>query len=115
MAVVYAVLCHRSPAAVAALAGWLRHPGHQMVLHADRKAPVALHDLIASMAAADANVHALDSEPCAWGGWSLVRATLRAVDRALALPRPWRHFILLSEYHVPLQPPATIAARGCIN
>jgi hypothetical protein len=110
MAVVYAVLCHRSPAAVAALVGWLRHPGHQIVLHADSKAPAALHDRIATMTNANADVHALESEPCAWGGWSLVDATLRAIGRALALPGDWRHFVLLSEHHVPLQPPATIAA-----
>jgi hypothetical protein len=108
--VVYAVLCHRAPRAVAELARRLHHPGHHLILHADRKAPAVLHDLLARLGARYPDIHVLDSQPCAWGGWSLVAATLRAIALALALPGPWRHFVLLSERHVPLQPPATIAA-----
>jgi len=110
MAVVYAVLCHHSPRHVAELVRHLWHPGHRVVLHADRKAPAALHHLLARLAAAFPDISVLDSAPCAWGGWSLVDATLRAVTHALALRAPWRHFALLSEQHMPLQPPAAIAA-----
>jgi hypothetical protein len=108
MPVVYAVLCHRSPRYVAGLVGVLRHPDHHVILHADAKAPPALHALLAELAGRFSNVHVLPSALCSWGGWSLVEATLRAIDRAICLPG-WRHFALLSEQHVPLQPPATIA------
>ena len=108
MAVVYAVLCHRSPHDVAELVRRLYHPGHQVILHADRKAPAALHDLLARLAASFPDIHVLESALCAWGGWSLVDATLRAIGRAVDLPDPWRHFVLLGEQHVPLQPPAAI-------
>ncbi len=110
MAVVYGVLCHHSPLHVADLVRHLHHPGHQVILHADAAGPAALHAMLAHLGATFPNVHVLESTMCAWGGWSLVAASLRAIRRALALPMPWRHFALLSEQHMPLQPPSVIAA-----
>ncbi len=110
MTVAYAILCHQSPRAVGELVRALHHPDQPILLHADAKAPPALHAALRELAGLLPNVHVVDGVLCSWGGWSLVRATLRCLGDALALPTPWRHFCLLSEQHFPLQPPATIAA-----
>jgi hypothetical protein len=106
----FAVLCHQSPRHVFELIRHIQHPRHCYLLHGDAKAPPALHDALAQLAQAAANVHVVPAALCSWGGWSLVDATLRALAAALALPVPWRHFVLLSEHHLPLQPPEQIAA-----
>ena len=111
MALVFAILCHASPRALADLVRALHHPEHAILLHADAKAPPALHAAARALAAALPNVHVVAPVPCAWGGWSLVEGSLRCLDDALALPTPWRHFCLLSEQHMPLQPPSVIAAN----
>ena len=110
MPVVYAVLCHQSPPLVADLVRALHHPEQPIILHADAKAPPPLHAALRHLSALLPNVHVADSVLCSWGGWSLVEASLRMIGQALALPTPWRHFCLLSEHHVPLQSPVTIAA-----
>ncbi len=110
MTVVHAVLCHEQPRLVGELVRALHHPDHAILLHADAKAPPRLHEYVDTLAAVLPNVHAVDSVLCSWGGWSLVEATLRMIGQALALPTPWRHFCLLSEHHIPLHAPATIAA-----
>lgn len=109
MSVVYAVLCHSSPRYVADLVRALYHPEQAILLHADAKAPISLHEAVHDLAALLPNVHVVDSVLCSWGGWSLVEATLRLMGAALTLPTDWRHFCVLSEHHMPLQPPATIA------
>jgi hypothetical protein len=78
-------------------------------LHVDAKSPPSLHEAAADLARRLPTVHVVDSVLCSWGGWSLVQATLRMIGAALSLPTPWRHFCLLSERHMPLQPPAAIA------
>jgi hypothetical protein len=110
MALVYFVMCHHSPAAVADLFRATWRPDHHYILHADRKAAPALHTTVARLATAFANVHALPAAPCSWGGWSLVQTTLRGIDRACALADDWSHFILLSESHAPLVAPEAAAA-----
>jgi hypothetical protein len=109
VSVVYAVLCNQSPRHVAELARALHHPEQTILLHADAKSPALLHQSLRELAGQLPNVRVVESLLCSWGGWSLVRATLRMIGEALALPTPWRHFCLLSERHMPLQPPATIA------
>ena len=110
MPLVYFVLCHHSVGAVADLFRHIWRSEHHYVLHADRKSMPALHETLHALSAAFPNVHALPSVPCSWGGWSLVETTLRGIDRALALPGDWSHFILLSESHVPLVAPDAAAA-----
>ncbi len=109
MSVVYAVLCHHSPRYVAELVRALAHPEQAILLHADAKAPPTLHAALRDLAVLLPNVRVVDSVLCSWGGWSLVAATLRMMGDALALPVRWRHFCVLSEHHMPLQPPAAIA------
>jgi len=110
MALVYCVMCHDAPSAVAELVRAIWRPEHHYILHADRKAPAALHATVARLAAAFRNVHALPSALCSWAGWSLVETTLRAMEHAVSLPAGWQHFILLSESHLPLVAPDDAAA-----
>jgi hypothetical protein len=108
MPVAYAVLCHNSPRYVADLVRALHHPEQAILLHADAKAPAALHAALRELAGMLPNVGVVESVLCSWGGWTLVQATLRCIGAALALPMSWRHFCLLSEHHLPLQPPHMI-------
>ena len=110
MALVYFVMCHHSPGAVADLLRHVWRPEHHYLMHADRKSAPAVHATLARLAAALPNVRVLPSVLCSWGGWSLVETTLRAIDHACALPAAWSHLILLSESHLPLVPPEAAAA-----
>ncbi len=107
---VYVVLCHHSAASVVDLFRCIWRPQHHYILHADAKSAASLRETVARLAAAFPNVHALAGAPCSWGGWSLVRTTLRAIDHAITLPTGWSHVVLLSESHVPLVAPEAAAA-----
>ncbi|MDE2198397.1 MAG: hypothetical protein KGJ41_05175 [Rhodospirillales bacterium] len=111
MALAYLLLCHASAAHVGDLIRALHRPEDLFLVHADRKAPPALHALLDRLAGQSSNILPLPSEPCSWGGYSLVEATLRGIAFAAAGPRAFDHLLLLSEQHVPLAAPAEIAAR----
>ena len=85
MPVAYAVLCHHSPRHVGELVRALHHPDQPILLHADAKAPPALHAALRDLTGLLPNVHVVDSVLCSWGGFSLVEATLRCLGAALAM------------------------------
>ncbi|MDE1148244.1 MAG: beta-1,6-N-acetylglucosaminyltransferase [Azospirillaceae bacterium] len=102
MANCYFISCHRACDQVADLFRFIYRPEHLYVVHCDPKAPADLRDLVMRLAARFPNVVALPSQPCSWGGYSLVAAALRALEAALAGGHAWSHFFWLSEQHLPL-------------
>ncbi|MEM8728276.1 MAG: DUF5928 domain-containing protein [Pseudomonadota bacterium] len=95
--IAYILLCHKDPDAIIRQANRLTATGDYMSIHFDASAPQAGFDKIRE---------ALDSNPsvtfahrrikCGWGEWSLVQATLYAVEAAIeAFPRA-THFYMVS-------------------
>ena len=95
--IAFILLCHKDPDAVIEQARQLTAAGDYMSIHFDARAPAEAFDRIK---------RALDGNPqvtfarrrikCGWGAWSLVQATLYAVEAALtAFPRA-THFYMVS-------------------
>ncbi|MEX5727444.1 hypothetical protein Ga0609869_000797 [Rhodovulum iodosum] len=95
--IAFILLCHKDPDAIIKQAERLTAAGDLMAIHFDARAPKTDYDAIRA---------ALDSNPsvtfakkrirCGWGEWSLVEATLNAVEAAEeAFPKA-THFYMLS-------------------
>ena len=97
--IVYLLLCYGFPNELQELFRTLYHPADHYIFHCDAKAPPALRGLIDAIAAGFPNVHRIEDRLCAWGGYSLVDATLRGIDHALDAIPHWSHFVPLSEQH----------------
>ena len=95
--IAFILLCHKDPDAVIKQAQSLTAVGDYMAIHFDARAPKAAYDRIRKALADNPNVaFAKRRVKCGWGEWSLVQATLNAVETAVeAFPRA-SHFYMLS-------------------
>jgi hypothetical protein len=95
--IAFILLCHKDPDAIVLQAQRLTATGDYVSIHFDARASAA-HYLQIREALADnpAVVFAAKRVKCGWGAWSLVRATLNAVEAAdVAFPDA-THFYMLS-------------------
>jgi hypothetical protein len=95
--IAYILLCHKDPEAVVKQAQRLTAAGDYMAIHFDGSASRTDYLTIRAALADNPNVtFASRRLRCGWGEWSLVHATLIALESALsAFPRA-THFFLLS-------------------
>ena len=95
--IAYILLCHKDPAAIIKQAERLTAAGDYMVIHFDASAPKADYLKIRSaLADNEAVTFAHKRVKCGWGEWSLVQATLNALESAVeTFPRA-THFYMLS-------------------
>jgi len=95
--IAYILLCHKDPAAIIKQAERLTASGDYMSIHFDASANPQHFSQITTALAANPNVtFARKRIKCGWGEWSLVQATLNAVESAVeAFPRA-THFYMLS-------------------
>ncbi|MFC6686869.1 DUF5928 domain-containing protein [Jhaorihella thermophila] len=95
--IAYILLCHKDPDAIVKQAQRLTVAGDYIAIHFDGRAPQEAYDRIRSALADNPNVtFARKRVKCGWGEWSLVAATLRAVEAAVEeFPRA-THFYMLS-------------------
>lgn len=107
----YGILCHSDFVQLDRLLWAIWSPGNLYVLHVDKAVPTAARNRLQRRYAGLGNVYFLDSRSCSWGGFSLVEASLDAVELALALDPDWQTFLLISGAHLPLRPQAEIAER----
>lgn len=95
--IAYILLCHKDPDAIIKQAERLTAVGDYMSIHFDASADPAHYRIIRK--ALDQNPHVTFSKKrirCGWGEWSLVQATLHAVEAAVEnFPRA-THFYMLS-------------------
>lgn len=95
--IAYILLCHKDPDAIIQQAERLTAVGDMMAIHFDASAKQEHFDKI--KAALDDNPNVTFAQKrikCGWGEWSLVQATLNAVEAAVeAFPRA-THFYMLS-------------------
>ncbi|WP_407491904.1 DUF5928 domain-containing protein [Pseudooceanicola sp. MF1-13] len=102
--IAYILLCHKDPDAIIDQAARLTAVGDYVSIHFDGNAPKDAYDQIrAAFADNDRVTFAAKRIKCGWGEWSLVDATLQAVDAALnAFPRA-THFYMLSGDCIPIK------------
>ena len=95
--IAFILLCHKDPDAIIKQAERLTAAGDYMAIHFDARAKPEHFDQIGSALAGNPNVaFAKKRIKCGWGEWSLVQATLHAVEAAeKAFPRA-THFYMLS-------------------
>ncbi len=95
--IAFILLCHKDPDAIIQQAGQLTAAGDFMAIHFDARAPKAAYDRIRTALADNPRVtFARRRVRCGWGEWSLVEATLQAVEAAVAAFPRATHFYMLS-------------------
>lgn len=102
--IAYILLCHKDPEAVIQQAGQLTAAGDYVAIHFDARARPEHYAQIRAALADNPNVaFARKRAKCGWGEWSLVQATLNAVQTAVeAFPRA-THFYMLSGDCMPVK------------
>jgi len=95
--IAFILLCHKDPDAIIQQARQLTAAGDFIAIHFDGRAPQAAYAQVRQALAEDPNVtFARKRVKCGWGEWSLVQATLLAVEAALAAFPRASHFYMLS-------------------
>jgi len=95
--IAYILLCHKDPEAIIGQAEMLTAAGDCIAIHFDARAKPEAFAQIREALADNPNVtFARKRVKCGWGEWSLVQATLNAIEAAVeAFPRA-THFYMLS-------------------
>ena len=95
--IAYILLCHKDPEAIIQQANRLTAVGDYMAIHFDARAKASDYRKIREALDDNPNVAFAHTRiKCGWGEWSLVQASLNAVEAAIdAFPRA-THFYMLS-------------------
>ena len=95
--IAFILLCHKDPDAIIQQARQLTAVGDCISIHFDARAPKASYDrIVAALSDSDKVTFARRRVKCGWGEWSLVDATLAAVEAAVeTFPRA-THFYMVS-------------------
>jgi len=95
--IAFILLCHKDPEAIIRQAEQLTAMGDCMAIHFDARADIGDFNRIRSALSDNPNItFARKRIKCGWGEWSLVQATLNAVEAAeAAFPRA-THFYMVS-------------------
>ena len=102
--IAYILLCHKDPEAIIRQAERLTAVGDCIAIHFDaRAAPAHFQKIRDALADNPGVVFARKRIKCGWGAWSLVQATIYAVEAAeAAFPRA-THFYMLSGDCMPIK------------
>ncbi len=101
--IAYLLLVHQKPAQFKRLFMSIWHPQNYYLIHIDRKSNNYIHNQVRNIIEKYSNVSMLDSHYCTWGGFSLVKVTLKAIKYLTENIREWTHFINLSGQDYPLE------------
>ena len=109
--IAFILLCHKDPEAIIRQAEMLTAAGDYMSIHFDARAkPEAFRQIREALADNPNVTFARKRIKCGWGEWSLVQATLYAVEAAVdQFPRA-THFYMLSGDCAPIK--SARAIRG---
>lgn len=102
--IAFILLCHKDPQAIIAQAERLTAAGDYLSIHFDARASLADYTLIREALKDNPGVAFANKRiKCGWGEWSLVQATLNALETAEArFPRA-THFYMLSGDCMPIK------------
>ena len=102
--IAFILLCHKDPAAIIQQAQRLTAAGDFLAIHFDASAPQAAYDQIQKALGDNPSVTFADKRvKCGWGEWSLVQATLQAVQAAVAAFPKASHFYMVSGDCMPIK------------
>ena len=101
--IAYLILVHRYPEQFKRLFKAIHDPRNQYLVHVDKSSGSTLEADIAAFLAPYDNAEMLEGKRAQWGGYSLVDAELRGMERLLQTGKTWTHFINLSGQDFPLQ------------
>lgn len=101
--IAYFLLIHRYPEQFKRLFKAIYMPGNQYVVHVDKSAGTKLAKNISSFLEPYQGVEILEPQDALWGGYSLVEAELRGMERLLEMDSRWTHYINLSGQDFPLK------------
>jgi len=104
MKIAYLVLAHDSPRHLERLVGALSSSSSALFIHIDKKSRLARFPHFSG----DGIVVSRERIPVYWADFSIVEATLILLRQALADPRRFDYFVLLSGCDYPLQPASYI-------
>jgi hypothetical protein len=105
----YLILVHRYPDQFKRLFRAIHSSENHYVVHVDKNSGAGLEAEIRKFLLPYANADMIKSEKALWGGYSLVDAELRGMERLLQMGE-WSHFINLSGQDFPLKPQKQIIA-----
>ena len=106
--IAYFLLVHRYPEQFKRLFKAIHDPDNTYLIHVDKNSGPALRAEIGAFLADYPNAAMLESERALWGGYSLVDAELRGIERLLEMGDEWEFFINLSGQDFPLATQAHI-------
>lgn len=109
--VAFMVLCHQQPELVRMLAERLLHADCTTVVHVDKGIPSVPFQQAVAQVAGVAFVPNTDRVAVHWAGFSMVEATLAAIQHALAVAPQTERFVLLSGSDCPVYPVDVILER----
>jgi hypothetical protein len=101
--IAFILLCHKDPAGIVHQATELTAAGDYVAIHFDRSAPDAAFAEIKAGLCDNPNVTFARRLRCGWGEWSLVQATLNAVEAAVAAFPRATHFYMVSGDCMPIK------------
>jgi hypothetical protein len=109
--IAYFIMVHHKPYQFEWLMNAIHHPDDLFLVHVDMKSRLGLKAdrrglmrEVRRICARYPNVRIMRSRFTNWGGWSLSKILLDAIDEALASPMAWTHFVNLSGQCYPLKP-----------
>ena len=102
--IAYILLCHEDPDAIIEQAQYLTQSGDYIAIHFDKRSPDSAYRKIRSALVGMPNAALCQKRvKCAWGGWSLVQATLNTLRTGLAAFPDATHFYLISGSCMPIK------------
>lgn len=108
--IAYLVLVHRYPQQFKRLFRAIHDPENCYLVHVDKNSGPALETEIRAFLSAYPNAAVLESRKALWGGYSLVDAELRGMEKLLEMGADWEFFINLSGQDFPLMSQKNIKA-----
>jgi hypothetical protein len=111
--IAYFLLVHRYPEQFKRLFKAIHDPENTYLIHVDKNSGPVLRAEIGAFLADYPNAAMLESKRALWGGYSLVDAELRGIERLLEMSDDWEFFINLSGQDFPLATQARI--RGFLS
>lgn len=101
--IAYFMLVHRYPNQFKKLFKSIHHEKNYYVIHVDKRAGKKIFDEIDLFLSDYKNASLLESKETIWGGYSLVDAQLRGIEKLVTSGGAWDYFINLSGQDFPLK------------
>ncbi|MEZ2760190.1 beta-1,6-N-acetylglucosaminyltransferase [Providencia vermicola] len=101
--IAYFMLVHRYPSQFKRLFKSIYHEENYYLIHVDKRSDKRIYDEIGLFLTNYENASLLESKEAIWGGYSLVDAQLRAIEKFVITGGKWDYFINLSGQDFPLK------------